>query len=79
MLQNLEQIIMATDVGIEERVSQLETRLNLLERRVASEPASDWLQQFVGAFQKYPSFSDVIKYGREFRDSQPYADDEHPA
>lgn len=70
---------MATVPDIEERVAHLETRMAQLERQIEhAEPEADWLLQSVGAFKKYSSFDELVRLGREFRESQPYADEEHP-
>lgn len=66
---------MIADITVEQRLARLESQVAEL-RRTPKGPAENWLEQFTGAFRKYPNFGEVVRHGREFRESQPYADEE---
>jgi hypothetical protein len=72
---------MATEVAresIEERLAAVESSVaRILQRLEKREPATGWLKQFRGCMANEPGFSDLVRYGREFRQSdRPLDDDE---
>jgi hypothetical protein len=53
---------------IEERLSALESELAEVKRQLkALQP--DWLKRVVGSMDEWPEFEEVLRLGREFRDS----------
>lgn len=62
---------MTTNHTIEERLSTLERELADIKCRLDhdNEPR-DWLDKISGSMQRFPEFEDVIRLGRELRQSQ---------
>ena len=64
------------EISLEERVSTLEQKFSELERRVVPQRREkDWRRTF-GMFKDDPGFDEMIRLGREYRESQMPADDE---
>ena len=57
---------MSSVAELEQRVAVIERDLQDLRRRVVDE---NWLSHFDGAFEGEPAFDEVLRYGREFRES----------
>jgi len=57
---------MSSVAELEQRVAVIERDLQDLRRRVVDD---NWLSYFDGAFQDEPAFDEVLRYGREFRES----------
>jgi hypothetical protein len=55
---------------VEERLSALESEMIVLKRRLAdmSKPRP-WLDEVAGSMDNWPEFEDVLRLGREFRQS----------
>jgi hypothetical protein len=68
-----QEIIMSRPVSIEERVAALEAEVAELKRRLAEltpQPKNNWLDVVLGlSLKDYPEFEEVVRYGREFRES----------
>jgi hypothetical protein len=59
---------MATATTLEERLSNLEAVVEDMRRRVPPEP-KHWLEAMHGMFENEPLAEEIIRYGKEFRDS----------
>ena len=59
------------DVGtIEQRLTILELQMRDLQMRIAKEEdLPHWLETMDGAFKDEPAFDEVIRIGREYRES----------
>lgn len=55
---------------LEQRVAAVEKELAKLKLRVESPPtATSWIDQLAGTFKDDPEFEEIVKLGREFRES----------
>ena len=55
---------------LEQRVAAVEKELAKLKQRVESPPAAtSWIDQLAGTFKDDPEFDEIVKLGREFRES----------
>jgi hypothetical protein len=60
----------AINLSVEERLTALETSVNQLrERNTPDQPQTNWLEQITGSFKDDPMFDEILRYGREFRQS----------
>jgi len=56
--------------SIEQRLEDVEKTVRDLQRLVGGkEPDPNWLDRFIGSMDQFPEFEDVVRYGREFRES----------
>jgi hypothetical protein len=56
--------------SVEERLSQVETELAQLRSQVNGVLTNkQWIDQITGTFQDDPEFDEVLRLGREFRQS----------
>lgn len=63
---------MADSATLEERVTAVERAVSDLQQRMRDPSASKgWLGRLYGAFNDRPEFAEVVRLGREFRESQP--------
>jgi hypothetical protein len=62
-----EQAVMST---MEERLSALESEVQAVKRQLAGlgKPRA-WLDEVAGSMDQWPEFEDVLRLGREFRES----------
>ncbi len=72
---------------IEQRIAELEQELAQVKEILASStllPASsplpptkpNWIKDITGSMAEFPDFGEVVRLGREWRESQPPAEDE---
>ena len=55
---------------VEERLSALESEVQAVKRQLARmEKPRAWLHEVAGSMDKWPEFEDVLRLGREFRQS----------
>jgi hypothetical protein len=54
--------------SIEERLAKLEREMKRLRSRVNDSAAPNW-RKIIGIFANDPSFSEVMRLGREYRES----------
>lgn len=55
---------------VEERLSTLEAELHAVKRHLSAEDKSrTWVEQVAGSMNGWPEFDQVVKLGREFRQS----------
>ena len=69
---------MAT-VSLEERVAELETKLDQLQQKHDVIPPQDtrpWWEQIRGTFKDDPAYDAAMRLGREYRESLRPSDDE---
>ena len=59
--------------ALEVTVAEMRQKLN---KPAEPDPKPHWLERFRGAFKGDPAFADVVRYGREFRESHPIAGEE---
>jgi hypothetical protein len=57
-------------LSLEERLALVEATLADLQRQVEANSApKSWLEQIAGTFQDDPVFEEMLRYGREYRES----------
>ena len=65
---------MSEQLTLEARVSHLEREMETMKQRTFREPNTSpkpsWLDVMAGAFENNDAFDDVLRLGREFRNSQ---------
>lgn len=55
---------------VEERLSALESELQAVKRQLARiEKPRAWLDEVAGSMDEWPEFEEVLRLGREFRQS----------
>jgi len=55
---------------VEDRLSALETELEAVKRRLgAMHKPRAWLEEVAGSMDDWPEFDEVLRLGREFRQS----------
>ena len=59
---------MSATTTLEDRVKVLENEVAELKRRAASGP-KNWLDRVLGSMEKHPGFQEVLRLGREFRET----------
>ena len=71
---------MTKQPALEDRVAILEQEMASLKQRVGREadmrPGETWLDTMSGAFEGDSAFEEVLRLGREFRESQGRADED---
>lgn len=58
---------MATNTSLEERLAAVEAAIAELQKQVATQRSTSWLQQITGSFKGEPAFEEVLAYGRAIR------------
>lgn len=53
--------------SVEDRLSALESEVANLRKQLASDP--DWISKISGSMEDYPEFDEVLRLGREIRNS----------
>jgi hypothetical protein len=66
---------MSTLAEMEQRLAAVEQQVAELRRR-AERPAANWIEEIAGTFENDPVFEEVLRYAREYRQSQPCPEDE---
>jgi hypothetical protein len=62
--------IQSLDMSMEERLVAMEAAIVDLQKQVALNRASgNWLEQITGSFKDDPVFEEILRYGREYRES----------
>jgi hypothetical protein len=66
---------------IEERLAAVERELADLKTRLPPEPvpmpkSENWVEKISGSMKDYPEFDEVLRLGKEFRDSDRPSDDD---
>ena len=62
---------MATAPNVEQRLSALEREMDEVKRELASrETSKNWIERISGSFEGDADFEEVLRLGREFRQSQ---------
>ena len=55
---------------IEQRLTEVEKELAELKRRMSSDSiGKSWVERIAGTFKDDPEFDEIVKLGREFRNS----------
>jgi len=55
---------------VEERLFKIEKEIEAIKTRIhASGQASNWLSRVNGTFKDDPDFDEIVRLGKEFRDS----------
>jgi hypothetical protein len=65
---------MSENTTIEQRLTAVENELRNLKRKIES--TDSWYDRMTGAFENDPAFEEVLKLGRQFRESQGQADED---
>lgn len=65
---------MSTLAELEKRLEIVEQQLSAL-RHQSNPPASNWIEEIAGILQNDPTFDEVVRYGREYREAQPCPED----
>lgn len=71
---------MSSDV-LEQRISAIEQRLIDVQRqlsRLDTRTKGDWLASVLGRFKDNPDYEEVVRLGREFRETGRLPDDDPP-
>lgn len=63
---------MVSQFSIEQRLEALEREVAQLRQRLLSAPTNgNWVDEIAGSMKQFPEFDDVVRMGREFRQSLP--------
>ena len=54
---------------LEKRVSQLEQEVSLLKSHSAAQGDQPWWERIAGRFENDKAFDEIVRLGREYRDS----------
>jgi hypothetical protein len=54
---------------LEKRVAQLEHEVSLLKSRATIPLGQPWWERIAGRFENDPAFDEIVRLGREYRDS----------
>lgn len=65
---------MATIQELEQRLTAVEIALAKMQSRTGSNSNHRWWEKFDGAFADDPVFAEMVRLGREARESEPYPD-----
>jgi hypothetical protein len=61
---------MSQQLTIEQRLSAVEKELaEIKERFVPPEKNGSWIERIAGTFKDVPEFDEIVRLGREFRES----------
>ena len=60
---------MPEQLSVEERLSAVEQQLADLKRRLSSNNGGSWLERIAGTFKDDADFAEIVRLGREFRES----------
>ena len=65
---------------IEARLTALEQEMAEFRKRFTTpEIAGRWLRKVTGAMKGKPEFLEIVEYGRQYRESLPYSDEDPEA
>lgn len=65
---------------IEARLTALEQEMAALRKRFATpDVPPNWMHKVTGAMKGRPEFLEMVEYGRQYRDSLPYSDEDPEA
>ena len=56
---------------LERRVAQLEQEVSLLKSRDTGSSDQPWWERIAGRFENDPAFDEIVRLGREYRESLP--------
>ena len=66
--------------SLKERVAALEQEVARLKAQLGNQGSSaPWWEKIYGSFANDPMYDEAMKLGREYRESQPLADEDEPA
>lgn len=54
---------------LEKRVLQLEQEVSLLKSQAAGQSDRPWWERIAGKFENDPAFDEIVRLGREYRNS----------
>jgi hypothetical protein len=61
---------MVSQYSIEQRLEMLEREVAQLRQRLVSAPTNgNWVDEIAGSMKQFPEFDDVVRLGRQFRES----------
>ena len=61
---------MANQISIEQRLAALEQEVAAIRQRMTSAPTNgNWVDDIAGSMKQFPEFAEVVRLGREFRQS----------
>ena len=58
---------MELNTSLEERLAIVEAAIAELQKQIAFDQQSNWLQNITGSFKDEPAFDEVLAYGRAIR------------
>jgi hypothetical protein len=62
--------IQSLEISMEDRLLAMEAAIVDLQKQVALNRVSgNWLEQITGSFKDDPVFEEILRYGREYRES----------
>ncbi len=63
---------MSTAPSVEDRLSALERKMEEMQQKLERQRKEEnWIEKITGSFEGDPDFEEIIRLGREFRQSQP--------
>lgn len=54
---------------LEKRIAPLEQEVSLLKSHTTEQDDRPWWERIAGRFENDPAFDDIVRLGREYRDS----------
>jgi hypothetical protein len=61
---------MSNGTTLEERLTVVEREIAVLKRHIVPrDPSQSWIQRIAGSFKDVPEFDEIVRLGREFRES----------
>jgi hypothetical protein len=61
--------IQTLGLSMEERLAAIEAAVADLQKQAGMNRNSNWLEQITGSFKDDPVFEEMVRYGREYRES----------
>jgi hypothetical protein len=61
--------IQTLGLSVEERLAAIEAAVADLQKQAAVDSSRNWLEQITGSFKDDPVFEEMLRYGREYRES----------
>lgn len=65
---------------VEERLTALESALTILQNQIGEAKVDpDWIEKLIGSMDGKSGFRELVQYGKQFRESHPYLDEDADA
>ena len=66
---------MSDVTAVEQRLARIESELEAIKARLDPTTKTDWISQMSGQFRNDPVFDEIVRLGKEIRDSEACEDD----